>query len=299
MAKWAEIASDVRTHFGPFNVAFTKKPGDGTDLAIRAIEDGREFLIACGGDGTINEIANGIIQTGEEIELGILPSGTGGDFRRTIGMPQSIREAARALRTGETRQIDVGKVTFRNFQDKSATRYFLNVSSFGLAAAIIERVKSNSSLDWLPSSALRGKASFALSTLQEVIGPSVATVKVRIDGAEEKSLSTVNFCVANARYFGGGMKIAPDASISDGFLNVVNIGDISTAKILFNAHTLYRGTHLELAEVKSMLARTIMARPADENTEIHIEIDGELPGQLPAEFEIVPGALKLRVPAAK
>src|SRR5690349_20729823 len=82
--KWASIASDLRTHFGPFNVAFTKGPGDGINIATRAVESGRRLLSACGGDGTINEIANGILLSGEDVELGILPSGTGGDFRRTI-----------------------------------------------------------------------------------------------------------------------------------------------------------------------------------------------------------------------
>lgn len=294
--KWAEIASDLRTHFGPFNVAFTKQQGDGIELARRGIESGRKFIIACGGDGTINEIANGIIQTGADIEMGVLPSGTGGDFRRTIGMPQTIREAARALRTGETKRIDVGKVTFQNFEGETVSRFFLNVSSFGLAASIIERVKGNTSLSWLPIDALRGKASFALSTLQEVIGPTVSRVKIKIDDGDEKTLHTVNFCVANARFFGGGMKIAPEASLSDGFLDVVNIGDISTAKILLNAHTLYRGTHLDLAEVKSKKARRIEASSADDSVEIHIETDGELPGMLPAVYEIAPAALRLRVP---
>ena len=294
--KWAEIASDVRTHFGPFNVAFTKHRGDGIELARRGVESSRKFIIACGGDGTINEVANGILQTGEDVELGILPSGTGGDFRRTIEMPQTMREAARALRTGDTKRIDVGKVTFRNFEGETVSRFFLNVSSFGLAASIIERVKGDTSLSWLPIDALRGKASFALSTLQEVIGPTVARVKITIDDAEEKTLDTVNFCVANARFFGGGMKIAPEASLADGLFDVVNIGDISTMRILMNAHTLYRGTHLDLTEVNSKRARRIEARPFDENTEIHIETDGELPGMLPAIYEIVPAALRLRVP---
>ena len=294
--KWAETASDLRTHFGPFNVAFTKRQGDGIELARRGIENGRKLIIACGGDGTINEVANGILETGEVVEMGILPSGTGGDFRRTINMPRTMREAAQALRTGDTRTIDVGKVTYRNFEGETVSRFFLNVSSFGLAASIIQRVKSDTSLSWLPIDALRGKASFALSALQEVIGPSVSRVKVKIDDAEEKTLDTVNFCVANARFFGGGMKIAPEASLTDGFLDVVNIGDISTARILMNAHTLYRGTHLDLAEVKSKKARRVEASAIDENSEIHIETDGELPGMLPVIYEVVPAALRLRVP---
>lgn len=294
--KWSAIASDLRTHFGPFNVAFTKGPGDGIDLARRAAaESGRQFIIACGGDGTINEIANGIMQSGKDVELGILPSGTGGDFRRTIGMPSEIREAARALKTGKTKSIDVGKVTFHDHEGKKVGRYFLNVSSFGLAASVIGRVKSSSSLDWLPHAGVRGRASFALSTLQEVAGLDAVNIRVRIDDGDERTLQTVNFCVANARFFGGGMKIAPEAKINDGFLDVVNIGDIRAAKVILNAYTLYRGTHLDLPEVKSKLAKRIEAKPLNPSDEIHIEIDGELPGRLPAIYEIVPRALKICV----
>jgi YegS/Rv2252/BmrU family lipid kinase len=294
---WAEIASDFRAHFGAFQVAFTKKSGDGIALAKRGIEAGRKFIIACGGDGTINEIANGILETGEDCELGILPSGTGGDFRRSLGIPTNAREAAKALRTGETKTIDVGRVTFCNFQDETVERYFLNVSSFGLSASIIERVKTTGKMEWLPVALFRGKTSFAVSTLQEVLGLDYTTVLVKFDGAAEaKRLNTMNFCVANARYFGGGMKIAPKAKLSDGFLNVVNIGDIKTAKIILNAYTLYRGTHLNLKEVKSKLVKRLEVAPADKNQEVFLEIDGELLGKLPAKYEIVPNALKIRVP---
>jgi diacylglycerol kinase family enzyme len=119
-----------------------------------------------------------------------------------------------------------------------------------------------------------------------------------MDDAEEKSLNTINFCVCNSRFFGGGMKIAPDACVNDGFFDVINIGDIKTAKILLNAYTLYRGSHLSLNEVKSTLAKKIEVRPANDK-EIHLEIDGELPGKLPATFEIVPNVLKVRVPKEK
>ena len=293
---WAEIASDFRAHFGAFQVAFTKKQGDGNLLAKRGIEAGRNFIIACGGDGTINEVANGILETGSDCELGILPSGTGGDFRRSLNLPTSAREAAKALREGETKQIDAGRVTFQSFQNETTQRYFLNVSSFGLSASIIERVKTTGKLDWIPVAAIRGKTSFALSTLQEVLGLDYTTVRVKFDDDEEKSLNTMNFCVANARFFGGGMKIAPDARLDDGFFDVVNIGDIKTAKILLNAYTLYRGTHLNLKEVKSKLARRVEAAPVDKAGEIFLEIDGELPGKLPAIFEVLPKALKIRVP---
>ena len=293
---WSAIASDLRAHFGPYKVAFTKGPGDGTSLAKSAAESGREFIIACGGDGTINEVANGIIDSGRDVELGVLPSGTGGDFRRSLRMPQSPREAARALREAETRWIDVGRVTFQSHSDETVSRYFLNVSSFGLAASIIERVKSNKALDWIPLGGVRGRASFALSTLQEVVGLDSLTVRVRINGGEERPLSTVNFCIANARYFGGGMMIAPNAKLDDGFLDVVNIGDIRTAKILLNAYTLYNGSHLDLSEVKSSLAKRVEVSPARPGAEVHLETDGELPGKLPAVYEAIARALRVRTP---
>ncbi|MCA1609167.1 MAG: hypothetical protein LC730_06910, partial [Acidobacteria bacterium] len=175
-------------------------------------------------------------------------------------------------------------------------RYFLNVSSFGLAASVIERVKTTAALKWLPVDNLGGRANFALSTLQEVIGLQTAMVKVKIDDADEKNLSTVNFCVANARYFGGGMKIAPDARLADGFLDVINIGDIRTAKIILNAYTLYRGTHIELPEVRGTRARRVAVRALDDSQKILVEIDGELPGRLPAIYQVIPAALRVRVP---
>lgn len=295
--RWARIASDLATNFGAFQVEFTRRAGHGIELAQTAAEQGRKFIIACGGDGTINEVANGILLSGKETELGVFPSGTGGDFRRSLDIPNSTREAAQALRDGVTKKIDVGRVSFVNHQNEPANRYFLNVSSFGLSASINERVKGKDSLNWLPGDVLRGKAKFAISTLQEVLDFEFTTVRVKIDDAEEKSLNTINFCVANARFFGGGMKIAPDAKLDDGFFDVVNIGDIKTAKIIFNAYRLYSGSHLSLDEVKYKLARRVEIRPANENQVVDIETDGELPGKLPAIYEIVPQILKVRVPS--
>lgn len=265
-------------------------------IAKRAAKEGREFIIACGGDGTINEVANGILQSGANCELGVLPSGTGGDFRRTLDMPHTNRDAAAALRDGVTKTIDVGKVTFDDHDGETTSRYFVNVSSAGLAAEVIRRVKSAKVFDWLPVEQLRGKANFAVSTLKEIVEMEPSMLRVRFDDGEEHSLQTIAFCVANSRFFGGGMLIARDAKLDDGLLDIVNIGDISTARLLLNAHTLYRGTLGDLAEVKVTRARKIEISSADQAREIHIETDGELPGKLPAIYEIVPKALRVRVP---
>ena len=296
---WAGTAADLRAHFGPFNVAFTKSQGHGIDIAERAAKAGRRFIIACGGDGTINEVANGILRSDEDVELGVLPSGTGGDFRRTLGMPMNNREAAAALRDGETRTIDVGKATFQDHEAREVSRYFLNVSSVGLAADVIRRVKSAKVFDWLPVESVRGKANFAVSTLRELAGLEAPIVRVRLDDGEERSLKTVALCIANARYFGGGMMIAPDAKLNDGLLDVINIGDLSTLRVLTNVHSLYRGTHLDMKEVQSTRAKKIEITAFDDSQEIHLETDGELPGKLPAAYEIVPNALRVRFPAAE
>ncbi|HEY2846998.1 MAG TPA: diacylglycerol kinase family protein [Pyrinomonadaceae bacterium] len=294
--KWSGVAADLRAHFGPFAVAFTKGPGDGTVIAEQAAKNGRKFIIACGGDGTINEVVNGIMNSGKDIELGILPSGTGGDFRRSVGMPLGHREAARALKSGITKRIDVGRVTFLDHDGNEVSRFFVNVSSAGLAAEVIKRVKSQKAFDWLPVESLRGKANFAASTLQEIVNLEGTTLRLKFDDGEEYQLRTIAFCVANARYFGGGMMIAPDAKMSDGLFDVVNISDLTTMRVIMKAPALYRGTLGSLKEVKMTTARRIEVAPASESEEILIETDGELPGKLPATYEIIPDALRIRVP---
>ncbi|CAN5401813.1 diacylglycerol kinase family lipid kinase [soil metagenome] len=297
--KWSATASDLRSHFGPFAVEFTEFGGHAIDLAEKAAKSGRRFIIACGGDGTINEVANGILRSGEDVELGVMPSGTGGDFRRTIGLPIKNRDVAAKLRDGQTKMIDAGKVTFLGHSGETVSRYFLNVSSFGLAADVIARVKVAQPFDWLPNEALRGKANFAASTLHEVFDLNPVNIRVKLDNGDERTLQTINFCVANSRYFGGGMMIAPDALLSDGLLDVINIGDIGTAKILLNAYTLYRGTHNQLKEVQSTLARRIEAAAVNPSEKIEIEVDGELLGRLPAVYEIVPNAIRVRIPLSR
>jgi diacylglycerol kinase (ATP) len=296
---WPGIACDLRTHFGPFNVAFTTEPRQAVDLASEAARKGVKLIIACGGDGTISEVANGILESGEEAELGILPSGTGGDFRRTIEIPVRPRDAAEILRRGQTRIIDVGRVTFINSLGIEDTRYFVGVASFGMSAAVIGRVKEIGP-EWLPATAprwLSGRVAFGKSMLQTAMQSPATKVVVQLDDDHERHLKVANFCVANARYFGGGMKIAPNAKLTDGRFDVVSIGDLGARKILSNAPRVYLGSHLSIDQVHHALAKKVVVRPADKNEEISIEIDGELPGQLPATFQILPAALRVRCPA--
>jgi len=295
---WPRMASDLATHFGAFNCAFTEKAGDGKGLAARAAQEGRRLIIACGGDGTISEVANGILESGCKAELGILPSGTGGDFRRSLKVPARTADAARALRTGRARLMDVGRVTYLNHEGQEVSRYFLGVASFGMSTDIIERVKEKGSPKLRGARTggrLKGKLSFAVATVQSTLSSPTASVFVQLDDRRERRLCVSNLCVANARYFGGGMKVAPDALLDDGLFDIITINEMGALKIIANAHKLYRGTHLEMEQVQQTRARIVTARPARKNEEVMIEIDGELPGRLPATFEIQPRALSVRI----
>jgi diacylglycerol kinase (ATP) len=290
------MASDLARHFGAFNCAFTEKAGDGRRLAAHAANEGRRLIIACGGDGTISEVANGILESGADAELGVLPSGTGGDFRRSLKIPARTADAARTLCAGRARLMDVGLATYLNHEGEQATRYFLGVASFGMSTDIIERVKGNDSrlLSGARSGKLGGKLSFAAATVQSTFSSPSTSVVVRLDDSPERRLTVSNLCIANARYFGGGMKVAPNAMLDDGRFDVISIGELGALKILSNAHKLYRGTHLEMDEVREAHARIVTARPARKDEKVLIEIDGELPGRLPAKFEILPRALRVR-----
>jgi diacylglycerol kinase (ATP) len=279
---WPQIASDLRSQFGTFRPVFTRHRGDAAVLAGDAARKGAKLIVACGGDGTISEVANGILSSGKDAELGILPSGTGGDFRRTLEIPSRSRDAAKILRTGRTVRIDVGRVSYVDNNGNEASRYFVGVASCGMSTRIIERVKKD-------------KDSFVAAMLKTAMHNEPVRLVVQLDDAHERHLVVSNLCVANARYFGGGMKIAPDAKLTDGKFDVVGVGDLSALKIFTSAPRVYTGSHLSMDEVSHTLARKIIVRAADRAVEVALEVDGELPGRLPATFQIIPEALKVRV----
>jgi len=295
---WPRLASDLRAHFGAFNCAFTERAGDASVIAGREAGAGRSLIIACGGDGTISEVANGILESGADAELGILPSGTGGDLRRTLDIPERGADACAALSRGRSVRVDAGRVEFQDQAGGRARRYFLNVASCGMGGEVIRRVEENSA-GWLASASRRvggGRAAYALASLQAAVSFDRPVLRLRLDGGAEFRLAVTNLCVANARYFGGGMKIAPEAKLDDGLLDVVAVGDLDTLRILTNVYRLYLGTHLGMREVRHARARRIEVSADKPGEHVLIEIDGELSGALPATFEIIPRALRVRAP---
>ncbi len=146
---------------------------------------------------------------------------------------------------------------------------------------------------------MTGRISFALATLRTTLRAKGTPVRLQLDEGAERRLTVANLCVANARYFGGGMKIAPGALLDDGRFDIITIADISAAEILSNSPRLYFGKHLDMEQVHHARAHRIVARPAEEGSEVRLEVDGELPGSLPATFEILPRALRVRCPAPR
>jgi diacylglycerol kinase (ATP) len=279
---WPQIASDLRSHFGSFRAVFTKHRGDAAALANEAARKGEKLIVACGGDGTVSEVANGILSSGKYAELGILPSGTGGDFRRTLEIPSRTRDAARILRTGRSVRIDVGRVSYTDHKGHDASQYFVGVASCGMSTKVIEQVKTD-------------EVSFVSALLKTAMRNAPVRLLVQLDDSHERHLVVSNLCIANARYFGGGMKIAPDAKLTDGKLDIISIGDLSAMKIFTSAPRIYTGSHLSMPEVSHALARKVTVRASDRNAEVALEVDGELPGKLPATFQIIPEALSVRV----
>ncbi|RMH44493.1 MAG: diacylglycerol kinase family lipid kinase [Deltaproteobacteria bacterium] len=293
--KWSHIAAQLRRELGAFEDALTRGPGDATRLAREAIDAGADVVVAIGGDGTINEVANGFFDGGRpvatEAALGILPFGTGGDFRKTIHIPKDIAMAARILRRGNRQTIDVGRLDYTGGDGGSATRMFVNIASFGISGLVDQYVNEG------PTKLLGGLASFAIATVRASLSYQNQRVQLVFDGdsatATEHTINTVAVC--NGRYFGGGMHIAPDAQLDDGAFDVVVIGDLTARDMVRDGYRLYTGTHLSLTKVHHRRARRVDARPLGTEP-VRLDVDGETPGRLPATFEVVPRALRVIAP---
>jgi YegS/Rv2252/BmrU family lipid kinase len=240
--------------------------------------------VAVGGDGTVNEIVNGIAGM-EGVELAVVHRGTGGDFVRTFGIPHKLEKALDVARGSTTRAIDLGRATYVAWEGREETKWFANAASAGLSGAVAKRVNET-------GKALGGKVSYAWSTIAVFARWRNAQLTVKV-GDEERSGPMYDVFVANGRYLAGGMKLVPDAEPDDGLFDVLLIGDISKGDLVRNLPKLYRGTHLPHPKAEVLRGATASI---DAPIPLPVQLDGEQPGTTPATFEIVPRALRLRVP---
>jgi YegS/Rv2252/BmrU family lipid kinase len=292
--KWPELGRLIRRELGSFEESFTRQAGDATTLTRAALRDGVEMVVAIGGDGTINEVVNGFFEDGEPVSpdaaLGILPYGTGGDFRKTALIPKDMARASAILARFKTRRIDVGRLDYSERSGTTTTRMFVNIASFGISGEVDEEV--NAASKWMG-----GRLTFMLATAKVGLRYEPKRVRLVFDGDDARAVDTTinTLVVANGRYFGGGMFIAPNAELDDGLFDVVSIGDMSFAESIRHGRRLYKGTHLGLEKVHERRARRVHAESID-GSEVLLDVDGEAPGMLPATFTIVPQSLKLVVP---
>ena len=291
--RWPELADHIRRAV-PFEDALTTGPGDATRLAREAIRAGAEIVVAVGGDGTVNEVANGWFEDGQAIAtsaaLAVLPFGTGGDFVRTIGVPKDFPKAVAILAAGHRRRIDLGRLEFTTRTGGAGVRMFVNIASFGMSG-LADRLVNQSKKRF-------GALSFFAATTRAMIQYDNQRVRMSFDDRPADGLDlTINtVAIANGRYFGGGMMVAPDAALDDGELDVVAIGDMSMTDFVLKSRRLYAGTHLSLPKISHRRARIVRAQPADPTQIVELDVDGETPGILPATFTVVPRALDLIVP---
>jgi YegS/Rv2252/BmrU family lipid kinase len=291
--RWPELSREIRRQLGSFEELRTEGPGDATRLTREAIDGGADRVVAIGGDGTINEVANGFFRNGKPIEtecaLGILPFGSGGDFRKTIHVPKDLSVAADRLAKGTTRRIDVGRLDYTSHDGENESRMFINIASFGISGLVDQYVNES-------SKRLGGTVSFLLASVRAGVSYQNKRVRLTFDGDEESTIETTvqTVAVANGRYFGGGMYIAPEAELDDGLFDVVAMGDFSFRDLLLHGHRVYSGTHLTHDKVSHRRA-TVVRAEAVHGDEILLDCDGETPGRLPATFTILPKALSLVV----
>jgi diacylglycerol kinase (ATP) len=240
--------------------------------------------VVVGGDGSVNEVANGIAGRAG-VELAVIARGTGWDFVRTYGIPRDLDRAVAVAKEGRVREIDAGRVTYRSWAGHDAEAYFANIASAGMSGAIAQRANET-------SKALGGKASYLWATLAVFARWQVSEVRVSVDD-EARSGRMHDVVVANGRYFAGGMMICPDASPDDGRFDVLLIGDLTKRDLLMTLPKTYRGKHLPHPKAELLRGSTVTI---DAPEPLPIELDGEQPGTTPARFEVVPRALRVRVP---
>jgi len=268
LASLREVA-DVRL------VHVTAAPGEATGVAAVAAAEGFEAVVAVGGDGTINEVANGLVCAGAAVPLGVVPAGRGADFVRSLGLPRNVDAALAHLRVAAPRPIDVGRAVFAD----GGSRIFVNVAGVGFDA----EVAASAARSRLPGATAPYLSGVAAGLRRARPRP----VAVEVDGGEIVG-ETLAVIVANGHSFGGGLRIAPGARPDDGLLDVAVVGDVSPLDLLRQVPRVYRGAHVDHPKFALRPGRAICIEAPET---MRVQLDGEVVGAAPVAFAIETGAL--------
>jgi diacylglycerol kinase (ATP) len=281
--KWPDIMAQLQGIGLRFDYDITEAPGHARELARDAVSGGYELVVSVGGDGTINEVVNGLYDTGSiaDVLFGIIGTGTGGDYIRSIGIPRAHLEACQCFKDPRKVAVDVGVVEYLD-SGETVRRLFVNFAGMGFDAEIVRTTT-------LKYKTLNATASYLAGLFSALVFYKNKTVTINIDGeTTEQKVCTV--LLSNGKYGGGGMFAAPEADMADGLLDALIIGDLSKPDLLWSLPRVYRGTHLTHPKVTLKKAREIEVR-SDEP--VYLQADGELLGGLPARIYILPSLLSI------
>ena len=271
-----KINAELKRLGRPYHIYVTKAPGEAMEAARRFSTDGAPLILSIGGDGTLNEVVNGILESGRRVPFGLISAGHGGDFARTAKTEKDVATAVRRACSGETRAIDAGRVTF----DDGATRAFVNIAGLGFDALVAQKAQRTR----LPGATLPYIVA-AVATLA-----TFKNIKVRVDADGVVTETKAVFVqIANAKFMGGGFMIAPDAEMTDGELHLAVVGDLGKADLLKTLPSVYSGNHVNHPKFSHYPARCIRIETIEP---ARVQVDGEMLGSAPATFTVEPGALQ-------
>lgn len=282
--KFARLEGRLREVLGDCEVERTGGPRDAERLAREAVRAGVSRLVVAGGDGTLGEAVSGLLEAGAagDVQLGLLPLGTGLDFARSCGLPRDPVQALERLGRGKPRPLDAGRILLRDAAGRERRAGFLNVASFGVSGLVVDLVNRSPKV-------LGGQVSFLIGTLRALLRFRCRPVTLRVDGEKVFEGPLVLCAVGNGGWFGGGMHIAPGARLDDGLLEVVVVSELSTLGLVARLPKLYAGSHLRDPAVEHFRGRVVEAEAAP--GEVPVEVDGDPLGFLSARIEVVPGAV--------
>ena len=280
--KWPVLARRAAELGLRGDALMSERPGHLSELTAEAVRAGATQLVVVGGDGTVHEVVNGLLGAGgSDVELAVLSRGTGTDFARSLGLPRKFDEGIRVARHGRVRTIDAGRATFHHGE-----AWFANFAGAGISGAIARDANAS-------SKALGGKASFMVSTVKVFARWKSAGVEAAV-GGETRRGQMFEIVAMNGPYAAGGMKIAPGAAMDDGLLDTVLFGDVTKLDFLTTFPKIYSGRHLAHPKIELVRGASVSI---EADPPLPVVLDGEQPGTTPARFEIVAGALRVRVPS--
>lgn len=315
-----QLVRTIRASLGDVDVTETRRPGHATELAAAAAHERRSLVISLGGDGTLNEIVNGLLGGHRDPDrpdaephgpltpaadlplLGVVAAGTGGDFGRALGLPHRFEDYVAAIAGGGERTVDVGRARFTGNDGRPAERYWINVLSAGIGG-LVDRFAAGA------PGFLGGRVAYAQATLRAIIACRRVTLRCRAvlpDGSDhERLLHAHAIAICNGTTFGGGMRVAPMARPGDGLLEVITFETETKALMVRRLRTLYAGAHLTEPGIGHFTCRALELLPVEEPTGrkpragvFPLDVDGDALGDVPLSVDVVPGALRVCIPAA-